>query len=489
MKRPFLSLLSCTLGFLATAPHSLAIEAKGLLRVNTTIQTYSISQPWELTPPKRRRGLGAVLESGKILTTAEMAANSTYIELESADGTHTVPATVIAIDYETNLALLGPEEGANADWILKLGTLKTNGPVGIGAEVDIWQLEDNGDAVRTVGTVRSVDLLSTFASGHYFLSYEVKASMQSATSSYTLPITLNGNLLGILTSYNSKDQISDVVAPEIVKIFLDDVKDGNYEGFPSLGIATVLTEDPNFRKWLGLKAEQGGLYVSRVLPGSGADESGLKKGDVILTVDGHPIDRRGYYKDKSYGRLFWSHLVRGSRKVGERLSLVILREGKEQTLEAVLRRPPPKLIPSHMYDKAPPFLIKGGLVFQELTRSYLEAFGKEWQSRAPLNLLDALNNPEDYEEGRDRLVFLSRVIRTPATIGYERVANLIVTEANGQKITDMNSLVTALKDPKDGLHSIRIDDIPYVLYLDPQLSDSVDKTLLERGLPSLQRLP
>jgi S1-C subfamily serine protease len=181
--------------------------------------------------------------------------------------------------------------------------------------------------------------------------------------------------------------------------------------------------------------------------------------------------------------------VRGSRKVGERLSLVILREGKEQTLEAVLRRPPPKLIPSHMYDKAPPFLIKGGLVFQELTRSYLEAFGKEWQSRAPLNLLDALNNPEDYEEGRDRLVFLSRVIRTPATIGYDRVANLIVTEANGQKITDMNSLVTALKDPKDGLHSIRIDDIPYVLYLDPQLSDSVDKTLLERGLPSLQRLP
>jgi hypothetical protein len=361
--------------------------------------------------------------------------------------------------------------------------------VGIGAEVDIWQLEDNGDAVRTVGTVRSVDLLSTFASGHYFLSYEVKASMQSATSSYTLPITLNGNLLGILTSYNSKDQISDVVAPEIVKIFLDDVKDGNYEGFPSLGIATVLTEDPNFRKWLGLKDEQGGLYVSRVLPGSGADESGLKKGDVILTVDGHPIDRRGYYKDKSYGRLFWSHLVRGSRKVGERLSLVILREGKEQTLEAVLRRPPPKLIPSHMYDKAPPFLIKGGLVFQELTRSYLEAFGKEWQSRAPLNLLDALNNPEDYEEGRDRLVFLSRVIRTPATIGYDRVANLIVTEANGQKITDMNSLVTALKDPKDGLHSIRIDDIPYVLYLDPQLSDSVDKTLLERGLPSLQRLP
>ena len=487
MKRPLFFLLA--LAFLAAAPSALAVESKGLLRVNTTIQTYSVSQPWELNTPKRRRGLGAVLESGNILTTAEMAANSTYIEFESADGAHTVPATVLAIDYEANLALLAPEEGAEANWIGKLGTLGTNGPVGIGDTVDIWQLEDNGDALRTVGTVRSVDLLSTFASGHYFLAYEVKASMQSASSSYTLPITLNGKLLGILTSYNSKDQISDVVAPEIVKLFLEDAKDGKYEGFPSLGIATVLTEDPQFRKWLGLKDEQGGLYASRVLPGSGADASGLKKGDVILTVDGFPLDRRGYYEDKTYGRLFWSNLVRGSRKVGDKLTLLIMRDGKEQTIEAVLRRPPPSLIPSHMYDKAPPYLIKGGLVFQELTRSYLEAYGKEWRSRAPLDLLDALNNPEDYEEGRNRLVFLSRVIRTPATIGYDRLSNLIVTEANGVKITDMKSLAAALKEPKDGLHSIRIDDIPYVLYLDPKQSDIDDKTLLRRGLPALQRLP
>ena len=251
----------------------------------------------------------------------------------------------------------------------------------------------------------------------------------------------------------------------------------------------MLTEDPQFRKWLGLREDQGGIYVSRVLPGSGAAESGLQEGDVILTLDGHGIDRRGYYQDASYGRLSWSHLVRGSKQVGEKLALVIMRDGKEKNLEATLRRPPDSLIPGHMHDKPPPYLIKGGLVFQELTRSYLEAFGKEWRSRAPLDLLDALNNPEDYEEGRSRLVFLSRVIRTPATIGYDQVNNRIVTEANGQKITDMKSLVSALQNPKDGVHSIRIDDVPYVIYLDPKASDSVDKALLQRGLPALERLP
>ena len=485
---PALVLLACsTLAAPAAAPGA---GARGLLRINTTIQTYSVSQPWELNRPQRRRGLGAILEDGRILTTGEMAANSSYLEFESADGAHTVPAEVVAIDYEANLALLQPEQGSNSEWLGKLGKLGLDGPATVDDKVDIWQLEDNGDAIRTEGSIRSVDLLSTFASGHFFLCYEVKASMQSASSSYTLPVTRDGKLLGILTSYNSKDQISDVVAPDIVKLFLEDVRDGKHEGFPSLGVATVLTEDPQFRKWLGLGDDQGGLYVSRVLPGSGADESGLQKGDVLLSVDGKSIDRRGYYEDATYGRLSWSHLVRGSRRVGDKLSLVIMRDGKEAKLEAVLRRPPDRLIPSHTFDMAPPYLIKGGFVFQELSRPYLEAFGKEWRSRGPLDLLDALNNPEDYEEeGRKRLVFLSRVIRTPATIGYDQVSNLIVTEANGRKVTDINSLASALAEPKDGLHSIRIDDIPYVLYLDPESSDMVDKVLLQRGLPALSRLP
>ena len=50
-------------------------------------------------------------------------------------------------------------------------------------------------------------------------------------------------------------------------------------------------------------------------------------------------------------------------------------------------------------------------------------------------------------------------------------------------------LASLLQEPKDGLHSIRIDDIPYVLYLDPKQSDIDDKTLLRKGLSALQRLP
>ena len=70
--------------WLANPVHA-AVESKGLLRINTTIQTHNVAQPWELNQPKRRRGLGAVLEDGSVLTTGEMAANATYIEFESAE--------------------------------------------------------------------------------------------------------------------------------------------------------------------------------------------------------------------------------------------------------------------------------------------------------------------------------------------------------------------------------------------------------------------
>ena len=480
-----------TVAVLATAfPIHAASEsgARGLIRINSTIQTFNPAQPWERTTPRRRRGLGAVLPDQRILTTAEMIADANYIELESADGTRTTPAKLLAIDYEANLALVTPAGGANSGWVTDIEPLHTNGPVKIGDQVQIWQLEDNGTAMRTSGLVRSVDLLSTFIPGNFFLSYEVKASMQSASSSYTLPVTLGDKLLGILTSYNSKDQISDVIAPEIISLFLEDVAEGDYTGFPSLGVSTVLTEDPQFRKFLGLTDAQGGLYLSRVLPGSAADLAGFEKDDVILAIDGNTIDRRGYYEDPQYGRLFWSNLIRGKKKVGEVIELAILRKGEPLTLKATLRRPVNRLIPNHIHDQPPAYLIKGGLVFQELSKAYLAAFGKDWETRAPLNLLDALRNPEDYEKDRNRLVFLSRVIATPATIGYDAVSSRIITEVNGHPIKDIATLAEAFKHPKDDLHTIRIDDVPYVLYLEADLADFVDKKLLESGLPELQRL-
>ncbi len=487
--KPFLTIIT-TLTLAITAQVMANPNIKdSLVRVNSTQQRWNTSQPWDKLAPSSRGALGVLLENKHILTTAEMAANSTYIELENADSTRTLPATVVAIDYESNLALLAPGNGNAESFFSALQPLALGKPAKIGDQVDVWQLEDNGMPLITKATIQGADIVSSFTRGHYFLTYEAKGSMQSATSSFALPVIQDGKLLGMLSSYNSKDQIIDIIAPEIIAAFLADAADDDYQGFPSLGIGITNTVDPNFRLWLKLPEDMGGLYITSVRKRSAAEKAGILKGDVLLAIEDKVIGRRGYYDNEKYGRLFWSHLIRGGHQVGDEIKITLLRDGEKKEITAELTRSGKKLIPNHMHDQAPNYLVKGGFIFQELSATYLEAFGSDWRSKAPLNLLDAFINPEDYEEGRNKLVFLSATIPTPATTGYERIRNFIIAKVNGQEIADIASLIKAFETPDaDGLHTIEFTDgQPKIVYLDANTSDTIDAKLLQRGIPALSR--
>ena len=461
-----------------------------VVRINSTQQTWNPWQPWEKNPPRRRRALAAIVAPQRVLTTSELAADATYLEFESADGTRFAPAKVIAVDYEANLALLGPASPGEGDALFQ-NTIpfEVSTPPKIGDAFEILQIEDNGVALKTPGTLQSIDVTANFLAGHSFLTYLVKASMQSAASSYSLPVLRDGKLAGVLASYNSKDQICDVASSEIIHRFLTEAADGNYAGFPSLGVSIARTEDASFRQWLKLKDDQGGLYIQTVRKGAAAELAGVKQGDVLLAVDGQPIDRRGYYKHPNYGNLSWGHLIRGEKSTGDTVTLSVLRDGKTLDLPATLTREEEttRLVPNHLFDTPPNYLLKGGLVFQELSRPILESFGEDWESRAPLDLLDAYENPEKYQDAVSRIVFLSGVIPTPATIGYERLRNLIVRKVNGKEVKDMKSLIAAFDGNTGELHSIEFAGEELTVHLDDAVTTAVDSQLLQRGISRLSR--
>ncbi len=484
----------------AAAPSTPAPEApaasiqdvkSSVVRINTTQQDWNPWQPWEKNPPRKRRALAAIIGPQRVLTTAELTADATYLEFESADGTRFTPAKVIAVDYEANLALLGPVSETEGDAFFASTTpFEITTPPKIGNTLEILQVEDNGVALQTPGTLQSIDLAASFLPGHSFLIYMVKASMQSAASSYSLPVLQNGKLAGILLSYNSKDQICDVASTDIIIRFLDATDNGGYHGFPSLGVSIASTEDSSFRQWLKLTDDQGGLYIKSVRKGGAAELAGVKKGDVLLAADGQPIDRRGYYEHPNYGSLSWGHLIRGEKSVGDTVVLSILRDGSPMEITATLTREEEstRLVPTYLFDQAPNYLLKGGLVFQELSRPILESFGKDWMSRAPLNLLDTYENPEKYQDSMDRVVFLSGVIPTPATVGYERLRNLIVRKVNGKDIKDMKSLIAAFDSNTAELHSIEFAEENLSVYLDDTVATAVDSQLLQRGITRLSHV-
>lgn len=469
-----------------------ATPATSCIRVNVTNQSHNFIRPWEKAPPIKRNGLGAVIEGNRVLVTAELVVNHTYIELEQADTGKKEPAKIVGVDYEVNLALVAPmaEDSTILDKYIPLKIDEDT--VRVGDQLEVWQLEDNGTPAKTIGEVIRVSIGRYFVDGSYFLTNVLRGSLQYRAGSFTLPVIKEQRLVGLLLSYNSKEQTSNTIASQIIRHFLEDLDEGEYDGFPNLGISYAQTLDEQLRKYSKIDKYEGGVYVRRVAKDGSAAGAGLETGDVILEMNGFPIDSRGNYDHPDYGKLNFSHLVRGDAAVGESIPVRIVRDGEEMTVELKLLRKPPEayLVDPYMYDRGPRFMIFGGLIFQELTLPYLKAWGDQWATRAPFKLVHAHAHQDIYEdEGRDKLVILSAVIRTPTTLGYEQLNNLILTKVNDEPINSIVDLKAAFEKPTDGIHKIEFDEFPKVIYVDDAQGKAINAQFGPRlGIAELERL-
>ncbi len=491
---PFRSLLTACL-LAAVSPllaDDAASPARSMLRVNITSQPYNFGLPWQKQNPGTRRGLGALLPGNRVLITAEMAQDASYVELEAAASGRKLTGKIEAVDYELNLATVIPAADTG-DFFAGMIPLAVDSALKPKATLDVWQFEANGAPVVSPIELNRVDLAPYFLDDQFFLIFQATGGVQYRAGTFTLPVVHDGKLAGMLLRYNSRDQVADILPPGMISRFLDDVAVPPYEGTPNFGAKLTGTLDPQLRSYLKLKDVEGGMLVTGITPGFSADKAGIKDGDVILAINGNNIDSRGYYNDPDFGLLAAGHLLRGGAKVGESVQLKVARDGTTLNIPCTLlrRNPEDYLVDPYMFDRGPRFLILGGLLFQELTQNYLQLAGREWRDRAPFRLVYALGNQDDFlKQGRRKLVFLSGVLPAPGLIGYERLRNLIVTSVNNKPINDVKDLAEALKSPTDGIHKIEFSDFPKVIYVDAAQAELDNKEFVPARyrIRELQRL-
>lgn len=446
------------------------IRTNALVKVNATSQGYNPHIPWQKESPGARRGLGVVLAGNRILVTGQMVADATYIELELPESGQKLPAKVVAVDYEANVALLASAvQEKEQDFFATLKPMLLDTTARIGDSLAIWQTGRVGDLIVTPMRISKVMTQSYVVDNASFLVYEATGIVRSEANSFTLPVVKGGRLAGLLLRYDSKNQVATLLPAPIIEHFLKDTADGKYDGFPSLGVELQQTLDEQFRDYLGMKAGMKGAFISGVSKGATADNIGVKEGDIILSINGHEVDSRGDYQDSRFGALSISHIVRGRAFVGDKIEMKVLRDGAEVVLSGTLLRKQVSdyLVTPYIFDRGPNYVMMGGLLFQELSKPYLQAFGAEQQNGAILRLSRIAEHPDDYEKaGRKKLVFLSAVLPTPSVQGYERLGGQVVNQVNGKKINDLNDLAEAFKQPKDGIHTIELADFPKILHLD-----------------------
>ena len=270
--------------------------------------------------PQRRKGLGSGFiykSSGLIVTNFHVIENADEIEIV-LHNEKKYKANIVGTDKRTDVALLkinsdeklkslniGKSENLKiGQWVVAIGN-----PLGLGTTVTTGIISAKGRYVDGLGTY--VDFIQT------------DAALNKGNSGGPL-FDLNGNVIGVNTAIAARGQGIGFAIP--IDTVVDIVEQLRINGKVERGWLGVVIQSisPEIAESLKLKNTDGAL-VSEILEGSPALKSGLKRRDIIISVDGKKIK-----KMEELPRII------GSLKPKTKVILSVLRDGKKFKIDVIL---------------------------------------------------------------------------------------------------------------------------------------------------------
>jgi serine protease Do len=228
---------------------------------------------------RERDGSGILIDSdGLVLTIGYLMVEAYAAELITNDG-RTVPASVVGYDHESGFGLLRALEP------LKLKPI----PLGKSSDVkerDVAVIASFG-GTNMVAPVHIVAKREFAGNWEYMLDEALFTSPPHPAWSGAALISREGRLIGVgslivgdATGASEKTPGNMFVPIDrLAPILADLLSDGRVSG--------------KGRPWLGVNTDElhGRLFVTRVTPGGPADKAGLRRGDVIVSVNGEPLTK------------------------------------------------------------------------------------------------------------------------------------------------------------------------------------------------------
>lgn len=278
-------------------------------------------------------GSGVLIDKdGDILTNyhvVEYADGNTGYSITAKLGDKSYEAQIVGKDKSSDLAVIKVDAGNDTLTPIEVGS-SSNLQVGDWV-MSIGSPFGNEQSVSTgIVSAKSRDITMSGDDGStsfYSDMIQTDAAINPGNSGGAL-VNEKGQLVGINSIIESSSQSSAGVGFAIPSDYAIDVANtlisGKQVEHPRIG-ATVGTVTPQMSKKLGLGNGAYGAYVNSVSKDSPAEKSGIKKGDVITKIDGEQVD--------TATTLITS--IR-SHKVGDKITLTLLRDGKEQDVEVEL---------------------------------------------------------------------------------------------------------------------------------------------------------
>jgi S1-C subfamily serine protease len=446
---------------------------KSLVRITATEVAPDYRAPWNAGMLGRGIGAGFVIEGNRIMTNAHVVSNSRYLTVERDGDPNKYPAKVLFVAHDCDLALITVD---SPNFYKNMLPLKFGGIPELESTVSAYGYPIGGERMSvTTGIVSRIDFqLYTHSSIDQHLAIQISAQINPGNSGG--PVMQNAKVVGVAFQGYSGDVAQGVaymVPTPVINRFLKDVSDGRYDGYVDLAITFAKLQNPAQRRFLGLKGDGRGVLVETVVA-AGPCAKLLRPGDVLLSIDNHPIASDGNV-DLEGEHVEMPEVVERKFK-GDQVKLDIWRDKQSISGSVQLDTVPTYLMQSHKYDVRPRYVVYGGLLFQPLSLDLLEAYQPgDLRLR---HFFDFYVIDQLYLEHPDVIV-LTNILPDPINTYLAPYRGQIIDDINGKKIRTLDELAETFATPADRLVINMIGDGP-PLVLDPKQVEAARERIKTR---------
>lgn len=432
-----------------------AVEPENsVVKIITHRQEPIWNEPWRFEQVQQATGSGFLIDDGLIMTNAHVVSWARQIRVMRHQDPRPYPAEVVFVGHDCDLAVLKVLE---EDFYRDMESLKFGDLPEVRSTVLTYGYPAGGQQISyTKGVVSRIEMQGYVHSGNRtFLTVQTDAAINPGNSGG--PVLQGDKVVGVsFQGTRALENTGFFIPPNIVRHFLDDIKDGTYHGFPDAGIVVAALLNPAQRRYLKLPDDARGARIDSVISPFPETKKRLFPDDVLLQVDGYEVGSDAMIQYK--GNRVHAGVAFDSAQHGDTVTLQIWRKGEEITVPLPVFYNAADRIEGNQYDQPPRYYIYGGLIFTPLCTDYLKSLGNSWRSMISDNAFYQLSYSR--RAGGDwwpEPIVLAGILPHEVNADFRISGSSLVTEINGVPIRKLEDVIRAIES-REGDHDEFIFD-------------------------------
>lgn len=465
----------------AQTPSAPSNVYKSVLRIEVATQVPDYQTPWNSGRFGSGIGTGFLIGKNKILTNAHVVSNARRVLVTIHGSPVKYPAKVDFIAHDCDLALLSVEDFSDFETfpLFQLGDVPS-----LESQVRVIGYPIGGERLSvTRGVVSRIDFQPyshTRTDNH--LVIQIDAAINPGNSGG--PVVQDDKIVGVaFQGLRQADNTGYIIPTPVIRRFLKDVEDGQYDHYADLGVSEFPLYNPAMRKALGLPNDGKGVLITNVIPTSSSDGI-MKAGDILMSLDGKPVDSAGMITID--GENVNLNEIVERKYAGDKVAVRFLREGSWNDVDIELKPLHWSRMYAIQYEQKPRYLVFAGLVFQPLDTNL---FATAKFEDVTLRRLYTDYVPKGLFQKHGDIVVLTRVESDPVTSLLGDYSGYAVEKINGTVVKDLkqaHELLHPATPPE--FHVIELFGADRPIVIPSAMVEAANARMKENGIPKLENL-